>query len=82
MNFNFDKPPVVEQKKDNSVEGKRTNWEKSKKYLKMLALGGFITLATFGGKYQVPCLRITQENNEDNWLYESDDIILYLKNLT
>ena len=50
MNFNFDKPPVVEQKKDNSVEGKRTNWEKSKKYLKMLALGGFITLATFGGK--------------------------------
>lgn len=39
-------------------------------------------LVTFGGKYQVPCLRITQEHNEDNWLYESDDIILYLKNLT
>tara|TARA_B100001167_G_C16761095_1_gene301461 strand:+ start:280 stop:408 length:129 start_codon:yes stop_codon:yes gene_type:complete len=39
MKFNFDKPPAVE-KKENSIEGKTTNWEKSKKYLKMLALGG------------------------------------------
>ena len=38
-------------------------------------------LVAFGGKYQVPCLRVTQDNNEDNWLYESDEIISHLKNL-
>ena len=31
-----------------------------------------------GGKSQVPCLRIT-ENNETRWMYESDDIIDYLE---
>ena len=33
-----------------------------------------------GGKSQVPCLKIT-ESNKDEWLYESADIIRYLKNL-
>lgn len=31
-----------------------------------------------GGKKQVPCLRI-QENNEERWMYESDDIIEFLE---
>jgi len=31
-----------------------------------------------GGKIQVPCLRV-QNNNEDIWMYESSDIIEYLK---
>jgi hypothetical protein len=31
-----------------------------------------------GGKDQVPCLRIDQ-GKETKWLYESDDIIAYLK---
>lgn len=31
-----------------------------------------------GGKRQVPCLRI-EEDNKVKWLYESDDIISYLK---
>ena len=35
----------------------------------------------YGGKYQAPCLRISEPNGEDEWLYESDDIISYLKNL-
>ena len=33
-----------------------------------------------GGKKQVPCLRISQDNADTVWLYESDDIIRYLKN--
>ncbi len=33
-----------------------------------------------GGKFQVPCLRI-EENNNASWLYESDEIIKYLDNL-
>lgn len=32
-----------------------------------------------GGKLQVPCLRIPQGNGRDHWLYESSDIISYLK---
>ncbi len=32
-----------------------------------------------GGRFQVPCLRIEQENGEDEWLYESADIIAYLR---
>ena len=32
-----------------------------------------------GGKSQVPCLRIEQQNGGVQWLYESADIIAYLK---
>ncbi len=32
-----------------------------------------------GGLTQVPCLRIEHEENNVQWLYESDDIIRYLK---
>lgn len=31
-----------------------------------------------GGKTQVPCLRI-ETGAEDRWMYESDDIIAYLR---
>lgn len=31
-----------------------------------------------GGKTQVPCLRI-ESDGKDQWLYESDDIVNYLK---
>ena len=33
-----------------------------------------------GGKSQVPCLLIEQDGQQ-RWLYESDDIINYLRNL-
>jgi len=39
-------------------------------------------LMNYGGKYQAPCLRISEPNGEDEWLYESDDIISYLKKFT
>lgn len=32
-----------------------------------------------GGKTQVPCLRIENESGDIEWMYESDDIIQYLK---
>lgn len=32
-----------------------------------------------GGASQVPCLRITREDGEVQWMYESDDIIVYLR---
>lgn len=32
-----------------------------------------------GGKSQVPCLRIEGENGQVRWMYESIDIIRYLK---
>lgn len=32
-----------------------------------------------GGKVQVPCLRITQADGEVQWLYESGDIVTYLR---
>jgi len=32
-----------------------------------------------GGKTQVPCLKIEHENGTIEWLYESSDIIRYLK---
>lgn len=32
-----------------------------------------------GGKTQVPCLRIENETGDVQWMYESDDIIQYLK---
>jgi glutathione S-transferase len=31
-----------------------------------------------GGKYQVPCLRIVDDNGEVSWLYESNAIGHYL----
>ena len=36
-------------------------------------------LLAYGGKQQVPCLRIPNHGADDVWLYESDDIISYLK---
>ena len=33
-----------------------------------------------GGRGTVPCLRITDENDQVQWMYESRDIIQYLKN--
>lgn len=32
-----------------------------------------------GGKYKVPCLRIETKTGDIKWLYESNDIISYLK---
>jgi glutaredoxin len=32
-----------------------------------------------GGRIKVPCLRISQDNGEVQWLYESDDINAYLQ---
>lgn len=31
-----------------------------------------------GGKYQVPCLKITDADDSATWLYESSDVIQYL----
>ncbi len=36
-------------------------------------------LRMFGGKLQTPCLRIERQGSEPQWLYESADIIRYLK---
>ena len=32
-----------------------------------------------GGRHQVPCLRVKNPAGEDTWMYESADIISYLK---
>lgn len=32
-----------------------------------------------GGEVKVPCLRIVDEKGSDNWMYESDEIMQYLK---
>jgi glutaredoxin len=32
-----------------------------------------------GGKLQVPCLKITDEQGNDTWMYESDEIIKFLQ---
>ncbi|MGB0629539.1 MAG: glutaredoxin family protein [Alphaproteobacteria bacterium] len=32
-----------------------------------------------GGRFKVPCLQIAADTGEPTWLYESDDIIAYLK---
>lgn len=32
-----------------------------------------------GGKPQVPCLRIEQPGGEVRWMYESSDILAYLR---
>ena len=37
------------------------------------------TLLQDGGKVQVPCLRITDTEGQVQWLYESGDIIKYLR---
>ena len=36
-------------------------------------------LISGGGKKQVPCLRIENENGETRWIYESTDIIRYFR---
>ncbi|KGJ86917.1 glutathione S-transferase N-terminal domain-containing protein [Colwellia psychrerythraea] len=38
-----------------------------------------IELQQGGNKTQVPCLRIEQANGKAHWLYESDDIINFLR---
>ncbi len=34
-----------------------------------------------GGKRQVPCLKITDESGLSHWMYESLDIIEYIRNI-
>jgi len=34
-----------------------------------------------GGRVKVPCLRIDRENADDAWLYDSDQVIHYLRKL-
>jgi len=34
-----------------------------------------------GGRTTVPCLRITDQNGQVNWMYESGDIARYLQKL-
>jgi len=41
--------------------------------------GNNIDLIAGGGKSQVPCLRIESEAGNVRWMYESIDIIRYLK---
>ena len=41
--------------------------------------GNNIDLIAGGGKSQVPCLRIENEAGDVRWMYESIDIIRYLK---
>lgn len=36
-------------------------------------------LVAGGGKYQVPCLKITESDGSVKWMYESDDIIAFLR---
>ena len=38
----------------------------------------YIDLLEGGGKPQVPCLRIKNTDGNDEWLYESDEIINFL----
>jgi len=35
-----------------------------------------------GGQIKVPCLKIRNSNGKQHWLYESTDVIQYLKTLT
>ncbi len=37
-------------------------------------------LIDLGGKYQVPCLRVANENGSIEWMYGSSEIINYLDN--
>jgi glutaredoxin 2 len=41
--------------------------------------GNSTDLIAGGGKEQVPCLRIENEDGDVRWLYESIDIVRYLK---
>jgi len=34
-----------------------------------------------GGQVKVPCLRINQNEGDETWLYESDNVIQYLRKL-
>lgn len=34
-----------------------------------------------GGKIKVPCLHIKQKDGDDQWLYESDEVIEYLRKI-
>lgn len=34
-----------------------------------------------GGKIKVPCLRVVNKDGHDTWLYESNDVINYLRQL-
>lgn len=38
----------------------------------------YADLDTFGGKPQVPCLRIDNQNGDVRWLYESSEILNYI----
>ena len=38
-------------------------------------------LVSEGGKYKVPCLKIKKINTKTEWLYESDEIISFLKKI-
>lgn len=38
-------------------------------------------LTAGGGKFQVPCLRIESAHGKVRWMYESIDIIRYLKKI-
>jgi len=40
------------------------------------------TLIEEGGKRQVPCLKIVETNKKAVWLYESEEIINFLRNST
>ena len=37
-----------------------------------------VDLLAYGGKLQVPCLLIEDEDGKKEWLYESNDIIYFL----
>jgi glutathione S-transferase len=41
--------------------------------------GNSADLIAGGGKDQVPCLRIENDDGDVRWLYESIDIVRYLK---
>jgi glutaredoxin len=41
--------------------------------------GNKSALVEGGGSGMVPCLRITEENGDSRWMYESSDIIAYLR---
>ncbi len=45
----------------------------------MFNAGNSADLIAGGGKNQVPCLRIENEVGDVRWLYESIDIVRYLK---
>ena len=56
-------------------------WFKLKIPLKdvLFEAGASEELIAGGGKYQVPCLRIENADGDVTWMYESADIIRYLK---